>query len=76
MAEVSQLLEELAVADSDIADAHARINHQAQVVHELGVDGHDTTEAEDLLRVLRESLDAMRGYRGHILRDLARATGR
>jgi hypothetical protein len=76
MADVSKLFEELAVADRDIAGAHARINHQAQVLRKLDVDGHDTTEAEDLLRVLRDSLDAMQGYRGHILRDLARTSGR
>jgi hypothetical protein len=76
MADVSKLVEELAVADRDIAEAHARINQQGQVLREPDVDGHDTTEAEDLLRVLRESLDAMQGYRGHIFRDLARTSGR
>jgi hypothetical protein len=76
MADVSRLLETSAVADRDIAQAHARVNHQSQVLRELDAEGHDTTEAEDLLRVMWESLDAMQDYRGHILRDLARTSGR
>ena len=54
---------QLAIANRHIAEAQARIAQQAQAVRQLKADGRDTTAAQDLLGVLRQSLDAMNAHR-------------
>ena len=55
MAAFSKLRQELATADRHMAEAQARVAHQAEVVRELDADGHNTAEAQDLLRVLQQA---------------------
>ena len=57
MAAFSELCQELAVADRHTADGQARIARQAEVVCTLDADAHDTTDAQNLLRVMEQSLD-------------------
>jgi hypothetical protein len=63
MTAFSKLRQDLAAADRHIAEGQARIAQQADVLCELDADGHDTTDARYLLRVMQESLDAMNGKR-------------
>ena len=63
-------------ANRHIAEAQARIAQQAQAVRQLKADGRDTTAAQDLLGVLRHSLDAMKAHREQIMRKLSRARPR
>ena len=67
---------QLAIANRHIAEAQARIAQQAQAVRQLKADGRDTTAAQDLLGVLRQSLDAMKAHREQIMRKLSRAPDR
>jgi hypothetical protein len=74
MAAFSKLRQELAVADRDVADGQARIARQAEILCELDADGQDTTDAQNLLRVLQQSLDAMNAHRQQIVRELSYAS--
>jgi hypothetical protein len=56
-----------------MAEAQARVDQQAKVARELGADGHDATEARELLRVLQQNLDAIKAHREQIFRELSRA---
>jgi hypothetical protein len=67
---------QLAIANRHIAEAQARIAQQAQAVRQLKADGRDTTAAQDLLGVLRQSLDAMNAHREQIMRKLSREPDR
>jgi hypothetical protein len=69
MAEISELRQELAQADRHLREGRERIARQAEVARQLDRDGHDTTDAEDLLRVLNEALAAMETHREHVLRE-------
>ena len=71
MTAFSKLRQDLAAADRHIAEGQARIAQQADVVCALDADGHDTTDAQNLLRVMQESLDAMNAHRQQIVRELA-----
>jgi hypothetical protein len=70
-----ELCDELAVADRDVTEGQERIARQAEVVCELDADGHDTTDARNLLLVMQQSLDAMNAHRQQIVRELASAQG-
>ena len=50
MTDFLKLHEDLATADRHIAESKARVDRQADVARELDEDGHDTTEAQELLR--------------------------
>jgi hypothetical protein len=66
----------LATADRHIAEGAAQIAQQAEIVRELGADGHDTTLANDLLGVMRRNLDVMNAHRQQIVRALSRGPGK
>jgi hypothetical protein len=70
-----ELCDELAIADRAVTEGHERIARQAEVVCELDAEGHDTTDAKNLLRVMQQSLDAMSAHRQQIVRELASAQG-
>ena len=57
-------------AEADIANAQKRVQHQRGLIEKLARDGHDTAAAEDLLRILLVSLDAMETHRRTILTEL------
>jgi len=64
--------EHLAKADRDIVEGEERITRQMILIERLRQGGHDVTEAEILLRTLRETLEAWQAHREEILRNLAR----
>jgi hypothetical protein len=68
-----ELCDELAIADRALTEGQERIARQAEVVCELDAEGHDTTDAKNLLRVMQQSLDAMNAHRQQIVRELASA---
>jgi hypothetical protein len=70
-----ELCDELAVADRDVTEGQERIARQAEVVCGLDADGHDTTDARNLLLAMQQSLDAMNAHRQQIVRELASAQG-
>jgi hypothetical protein len=63
--------EHLAKADLHIADAERRIVEQEIRVTTLAADGRNVTEAEKLLRLLRETLVQFRKHRELILEAIA-----
>jgi hypothetical protein len=58
MAAFSKLREGLETADRHIAEGQAWIAQQTEVLCELDAEGHDTADAQNLLRVMQQSLDA------------------
>jgi hypothetical protein len=44
-------------------------------MRELATDGQDTTDAQELLRVMQQSLDAMNAHRQQMVRELSSALG-
>jgi hypothetical protein len=64
--------EHLSLAERHIVEGEERITMQMLLVDRLRTDGHDVTEAERLLLILRETLVAWHGHRDEILRELAR----
>jgi hypothetical protein len=74
MAEISELREELAVADRHIKDGEGRIARQSKVVRQLAYDGHDTLDAENLLQAMNDALAAMETHRRQIVRELSCAS--
>jgi hypothetical protein len=75
MAAFPELRDELAIADRDVTEGQERIARQAEVVCELRADGHDTSDAQNLLRVMQQSLDAVTAHRQQIVRELASIQG-
>jgi hypothetical protein len=71
MSAFPELCDELAIADRALTEGQERIARQAEVVCELEAEGHDTTDAKNLLRVMQQSLDAMNAHRQQIVRELA-----
>ena len=65
-------LRRLNESDTHIADTETRITKQEIMVEQLRRDGHDTKEAERLLRTARESLGAMHQHRSAIVDVLAK----
>ena len=76
MAAFSRLHQDLASANRHITDGQAQIAQQAEIVRELGADGHDTTLANDLLGVMRRNLDVMNAHRQQIVGALSRGPGK
>jgi hypothetical protein len=64
--------EQLGKADRDIVEGEERITRQMVLIETMRLDGHDVTEAENLLLTLRETLAAWQAHREEILRELAR----
>lgn len=58
-------------ADTDLADARARITRQEELVARLEKDGHKTDTARSLLQTMRETLNTMEEHRRLILDQLA-----
>ena len=75
MAAFPELCDELAIADRDVTEGQERIARQAEVVRELRADGHDTSDAQNLIRVMQQSLDAVTAHRQQIVRELASIQG-
>lgn len=65
-------LQHLNKADVYIADAEMRIAKQEVILEELRRNGHDTKEGERLLRMFKETLQAMRGHRADIVEAIAK----
>jgi hypothetical protein len=66
-----ELCDELAIADRALTEGQELIARQAEVVCELEAEGHDTTDAKNLLRVMQQSPGAMNAHRQQIVRELA-----
>ena len=73
MAALSKQRQDLATADRHIAEGEARIAQQAEIVRELGADGHDTA-SRSLLRFMQRNLDVMNVHRQLIVRELSCAS--
>jgi hypothetical protein len=63
---------DLDLANKHIAEAEKRLLQQRARVMELSRDGHDTRQAEELLRVFGESLKTMEAHRAQIVQELER----
>ena len=66
-----ELCDELAIADRAVTEGPERIARKAEVVCELDAEGHGTTDAQNLLGVMQQSLDAMSAHPQQIVRELA-----
>jgi hypothetical protein len=75
MAAFPELCDELAVADRDVTEGPERIARQAEVMCELEAQGHDTTDAQNLLLVMQQTLDTVNTDRQQIVRELAAGRG-
>jgi hypothetical protein len=73
MAAFPELCDELALADRDVTEGQERIARQAEVVCELEAQGHDTTDAQNL--VMQQTLDTVNTHRQQIVRELASPRG-
>ena len=58
----------LAQAERDILEGETRVLRQEELVAQLQAEGHNSIEAETLLRVFRETLQAWKAHRDQILR--------
>jgi len=64
-------LRHLVLSTNHIVEAERRIARQRDRVAELERDGHDTSEARDLLETMLKSLELMRSNQDHIVDELA-----
>ena len=71
MARFSELLQELARAERDVAEGQARLARQAQLVRDLDADGHDTTFSARRLLVMMTNLNQMESRRQRLVRELS-----
>ena len=71
MARFSELLQELARAERDVAEGQARLARQAQLVRDLDADGHDTTFSGRRLLVMMANLNQMESRRQRLVRELS-----
>jgi hypothetical protein len=71
MAAFPELCDELAIADRDVTEGQEWMARQAEVVCELEAQGHDTTDAQNLLLIMQEILDGVNTQRQQIVRELA-----
>ncbi len=71
MARFSELLQELARAERDVAEGQARLARQAQLVRDLDADGHDTTFSARRLLVMMANLNQMESRRQRLVRELS-----
>ena len=58
----------LAQAERDIRDGERRLLRQEELVAQLRARGQDSAQAETLLRVFRDTLQAWQAHRRQILR--------
>ncbi|MER2265271.1 hypothetical protein [Methylobacterium oxalidis] len=72
MPTLEQEREDLALADRHIAEGERRISDQIALVAILVEGGHDTTQAERLLRTFEDTLDVWHSHRRSILDTIAR----
>ena len=70
MASLSELLQGLPQSERHVAKRQARITRQAERVHELDADGHDTTFSAKRLLVMGANLNKMERRRQEIVREL------
>ena len=71
MARFSELLQELARAERDVAEGQARLARQAQLVRDLDAEGHDTTFSARRLLVMMTNLNQMESRRQRLVRELS-----
>ena len=69
------LQQELALADQQITEAEELLAHQVEIVKCLEAEGRDPTKAENQLRVMEETLGALREHRETILQEIADEEG-
>ncbi|WP_336491608.1 hypothetical protein [Methylobacterium nigriterrae] len=74
MLDLDQERENLVVADRHITEGERRITEQLARIATLAEDGHDTAQAEHLLRTFEETLAEWHGHRQSILASIARLT--
>ena len=74
MASITELEQELALANRRLTEIHAQIGRQRRLVHRLERAGEDTTEAESLLHIVQSIFEAMHLHRDEILRELSEAS--
>lgn len=63
--------QDLEKAEADLVDAEARIQRQRRLLEEPARDGHDTTQAAELLRVLKGVQLSMIDHRNLIIQTIA-----
>jgi len=66
---------DLAKAEQDLVAGEERVTRQALLVEELRRDGHDTSDAEDILATLSRTLEEFRRHRELILAEIDRYRG-
>ena len=71
MARFSELLQELARSERDVAEGQARLARQAQLVRDLDADGHDTTFSARRLLVMITNLNQMESRRQRLVQELS-----
>jgi hypothetical protein len=76
MAALPELCDELAVADREVTEGQEWMARQAEVVCELDAQGHDTTDAQNMLLVMQQILDGVNAQRQQIVRELASTRGK
>jgi hypothetical protein len=74
MAAFSRVHQDLAAADRHIAESQERIAQQAKLVSGLEAEGYDTTNAQNLLRLLQRNLELMNAHRRRIMGELSRGS--
>ena len=72
MPELETEREHLVKADCDIAEGERRVSAQLLLVERLREGGHDSANAEQLLLILQQTLEAWQGHRDLILKEIAR----
>ena len=65
----------LAQAVEHLGDAERRIAQQRELIMALDRDGHDATQARELLRTMVDTLALMRSHRDQIEDELTRVGG-
>ena len=72
MAALSKQHQDLATAIPP--EGEARIAQQAEIVRQLGADGHDPADARSLLRFMQRNLAVMNSHRQEFLREVSCAS--
>ena len=63
---------DLALAQRHVDEGESRVAGQEERIGWLAAYGHDTVQAEDLLRIMRETLAQMRLHRDLIAAEMGR----
>ena len=58
-------------AERHVTEGEQRVANQKALIEQLAADGHDTTEANNLLGMLQETLTLMYQHRQQILNEMA-----